>query len=252
MKEVLSPTDNTPLAEKKLNDGLTLLRKYIPTLVPTQPTRLEFTLKKDKDFDAVYYGPIRNIHYIYLVHGEQDENNVKQEIAVCHELVHQWHAELMGPTVWWTFDPDAHISDKELESLPSEVLCKKLASILGADFPMLTDALAEGFASFIEIKIFEQYFREAAHGDHRRGKELRILKKQPNYFAPEYEFSIPYYQKGLESIMKVYNMSGLEGVINFIRNVDYEKCNRIGDGTKKYFKMLTHPERIPRLDKSRP
>lgn len=165
---------------------------------------------------------------------------------MCHELIHQWHAELMGPVLWWTIDPDVNISDEEFETQPIELLIKKLWGILGSDIPALTDALTEGLATLVELKIFEQLFKDYAHGDYQLGRELRALKKGPLY-DPNWIDNSPHHALGFRAISKIYDNSGLTGVLDFIKRVDYEKCNKIVDGTKRYFRMLAKPERIPLL-----
>lgn len=251
MREILSLVERGDTSEAILQRGRNLLERYVPAFVPKQPTVLIVQPSIDKTGGnmAIYYGMLRNSHYMFLGQDDPMMSSALESLIICHELVHQWHAEHMGPTLWWMVesDPDSYISDEEFETQPIYDLLEKLRLANGfGDTIFLSDALTEGLAMFIEFYVFEQYLKKSAHGDYRVLRELKALKRSP-VFDLNYEEPDPHSNMGFKVVWEIYLNSGLNGVMDFIKSVDYERCNAVMDGTKKYFKMLAHPERIPLL-----
>lgn len=256
MRETLSQ-ENQAFTQVLLLESRRLLQKFAPYALPNEPTIILAIPLRHGD-NAIYNGPLRGNHYLFLNHhsnGLKDKTatKIKDRLTITHELAHQKHAEMMGPLLWWTRDVDSDISDDELMSQPIEKIFRKLWKLLEPDIAAITDALTEGFAYLTEILVYKQYYRSFKYSVSRREQQLEAsaLKEVGNgyheifYNTKKAEYD--YYQKGFHLIKNLYGTFGLKGVLDFLKNVDYEKCNDITIQTSAFDEMMSDYRKIPLL-----
>lgn len=258
MRETFSQ-ENQPPAQRLLLEGRKLLQEFAPYAIPIEPAILIFRpISKDSSC-ATYYGPLRGNHYHFLNHqanGSEDTiaNKITDRMTVAHELAHQKHAEMMGSLLWWTRDVDSDISDEELVSQPIEHIFKKLWKLLEPHIPAITDALTEGFAWLTEILIYKQYCRDFEYSVSRRQKQAEVsafkevgrIYYETFYTTKKTDFD--YQQKGFQFIKNLYGTFGLKGVLDFLKVVDYEKCNQMTSQMATFDEMLADYRKIPLIN----
>lgn len=258
MRETFSQ-ENQPLAQRLLLESRALLQKFAPYALPKEPTILIFRSGRREPLYSTYCGPLRGIHYHFLNHKtsgleEIIANKIKDRISFAHELVHQSHAEMMGPLLWWNEDLDAYISDEELASKPIEDIFRKLWEVEGPAIPSITDALTEGFAWLTEILVYEQYRKGFKYSVSRRQKraEVSALKEIGKVYHERFYITkkadYDFHQKGFKFIRNLYETFGLKGVLDFLKVVDYEECNEITSQMASFDEMLADYRKIPLID----
>lgn len=236
--------------EGLVQKGKQLLSLYLPPLVPQEPTVIE--IKPLIDSFALYQGRLNGKHYIYLAeNGFHSE--VEMESTMVHELVHQWHAEQIKDETWHLLDPNTVISPEEYETVPSEILFKRIVDSWDDHTASVTDAITEGLANFIELYICEKA-KEAAFdaGDSRRAAMLerikirlpnRILTKRVGFDDDRYHLD------GLKLITKMVRKMGLLHTLEWIASLDYDFCNVTTwkKSAKRYKHAVRFPNTIPLL-----
>lgn len=235
-------------AESSFYRARQILSRYLPFVLPHEPTRIE---AKAIDDWAIYRGPLNGHHYVYVDIGGYS-SDLELTFSLLHELPHQWHAEQIGAKNWYTIDPDTIFTQEDYETQTSEVLFQRLEEIVGED-NSLTDALSEGLATFVELYVLNRCIRESIEvGDEKTAATLIALK---NEHWPEWakrgkktsHFESHHHEAGYKLISKMIRWISPVELFNWACTLNYAACNEIMEGTRDYKHALNHPRKIPKL-----
>ncbi len=234
-------------AETKLHDAKALLARFLPDVLPEQPTHIRVGDLTALTASAIYFGPFKQRHWIFL-NGDGKQSYVKgiyDELSAIHELTHQWHAEGVSPATWHTVNLEHHFTLEELKKGSFGTLQRKARKLQPDKSILLSDSITEGLAYFVELYISQRGIREAERtGDVRQERALkRILKTD---ILPNIDPARTHYNtEGFKLISWVHKRVGLRKLFPTIRDMDFRACNEIKRGTPAYKEIIQDPLRLP-------
>jgi hypothetical protein len=196
-----------------------------------------------------YIGKWEGKHNIMAtVSGREAITNPKERISlvltICHELLHQKFAEILGLTDPNGTDIDAKLQHELLQSKSDFERAEILAFSGMADASFLQKALNEGFAVYGELQLLKALLSSGDLIPEERAVILEFVEERLRDITEEKERPSTY-RDGHTLITGLLKRFKETDLLEVVARIDWKGCSRIKSDSAQYNAILQDPSVIP-------